>query len=338
MSGFVVADIGGTTLRIGMVAEDFSSVHDVRRVPTEGLARYPGAAAADLQRRVLTQLTAELSGYLESPPGSRADAVGLSFAGPMTADGVALAAPTIWGDGGAPLQVGDELSMRLGVPVMVANDITAAAWRYAATETEPFCLITVSSGIGSKVFRQGEVLVDTDGFGGELGHWRVDPSPDAVACDCGGRGHLGGIASGRGVLLAVRRAAAARPREFARSLLADAAAGQPDEITNQAVAAAVRAGDDFTSGLVREALRTLAMAVGSVFAAIGVRRYLFIGGFAVGCGPRFIELLGDELVQLGCFGLSAAQARSMLALGAADDDHSLIGLGGLLNATQLVRK
>lgn len=319
---YVVADIGGTTLRIGRATDQ--GVEAVRRVATEGLGRYPGEAPSRLQRLVMAQLAMELDDYLRSPDGLGTSAVGLSFAGPITSDGVAIAAPTIWGSASTPLRVGELLAQRLDVPVIVANDITAAAWRYAATEDEPFCLYTVSSGIGTKVFRHGEVLIGDDGSGGELGHWRVDPRPDAVRCDCGGLGHLGAIASGRGILAAARRAAADRPRE---SLL-------PAEITNEALAAAIRHGDAFAVDLLRAALQPLASAVACVFASIGIRRHLFIGGFAVAVGEKFTEVLADELVRLGCFGLTPAQTRAMVRLGFADDDHSLIGMGQLLTRSR----
>jgi glucokinase len=214
--------------------------------------------------------------------------------------------------------------------VLVANDITAAAWRYSATETDPFCLFTISSGIGNKVLRHGDVLIDDDGFGGELGHWRVDPSPDAIPCDCGGRGHLGAMASGRGMVAAARVAAAEQPVSFALSSLYGLADGDPVAITSESLVAAVRADDEFALDLLRIAVRPLAAAVACVFAAIGIRRYVFIGGFALAIGDRFIDLLGDELVRQGCFGLTAQQTRAMLRLGAADDDHSLIGIGELL--------
>ncbi|MGW1598503.1 ROK family protein [Streptomyces sp. NPDC002343] len=325
----VVADLGGTTLRIGRIAAD-GGIEAVRRVTTDGIGRHGPGPARTLQRRVLDQLVRQLEEYLDSPDGHGASAVGLSFAGPLAKDGVVRAAPTLWGAEADPVHVGDLLSARLGLPVLVANDITAAAWRYAETEAQPFCLITISSGIGSKVFRHGEVLVDDQGHGGELGHWRVDPSEDATPCDCGGRGHLGAVASGRGILRAARAAAAADPPAFARSALAAPAGHRPEGITNEALARAVRAGDPFATRTLRGSLRPLASAVNCLFTAIGIRRYLFIGGFAVAVGERFVSLLGDELVRLGCFGLDGAEARAMLALGAADDDHCLIGMGRML--------
>jgi glucokinase len=320
-----VLDVGGTTLRTGTYDPATGAVSGVRRVLVEGMARHPGDPVAVLQQRVVDQIVHEAGRHTGGPR-----AVGVAFAGPISASGLVLAAPTVWGRRGDPLPLGQLLTERIGAPVVVVNDLTAAAWRYAATEAEPFCLLTVSSGIGNKVFRNGEVLLDADGHGGELGHWVCDPSPDAPLCDCGARGHLGGIASGRGVLAAARRAAAADPARFARSRLAGLCGGRADGITNPAVAAAVREGDEFTTEVLRGTLTHLAQAIGAVFTSIGVCRYLVMGGFALAVGERYRELLVGELVRLGCFGLDATAVDALVSLGRPDDDHGLIGVGRLL--------
>lgn len=322
---FTVVDLGGTTLRIARYDVGTGRVDDVRRVPTEGLARHPGAPVPVLQSLVAEQL-AGLAEQAVARHGSRALAV--AFAGPVTAVGEALTAPTIWGGRGAPLPLRRLLEERVGVPVVVVNDLTAAVWRYVdGPDQPPFCLITVSSGIGSKVYRAGEVLLDAEGHGGELGHWRCDLSPDAPPCDCGGRGHLGGIASGRGVLAAAHRAALADPDGYARSALPD-----PELLDNPALVAAIRAGDAFATAVLRGTLTHLASAITSVFTSIGVRRYVLMGGFALAVGPRYVRLLTEELERLGCFGLTPAEIGRMVELGAPDDDHGLIGAGRLLAA------
>ncbi|MBO1334473.1 ROK family protein [Streptomyces sp. VRA16 Mangrove soil] len=324
---FTVLDVGGTTLRIAEYAPATGTLSRVRRVPVDGMARDPDAPVAVLQERVVAQLVREIEAHASTGPAPRA--VGVAFAGPITAGGLVLAAPTVWGRRGAPLPLGARLSERLGVPVIVVNDLTAAAWRYAAGEDEPFCLLTVSSGIGNKVFRGGEILLDADGHGGELGHWTCDTSPDAPLCDCGGRGHLGAIASGRGVLAAARRAATAEPSGFASSLLAGEH-GSPEALTNEALAAAIRADDPFATAVLRGTLTPLAQAIGSVFTSIGICRYIVMGGFALAVGERYRRLLVGELTRLGCFGLDAAAVDAMVSLGVADDDHGLIGAGRLL--------
>ncbi|MDT0611133.1 ROK family protein [Streptomyces lancefieldiae] len=324
---FTVLDVGGTTLRTGSYDPATASLTRVRRIPVEGMARHPRDSVAVLQHRVVEQIVHEAGRHT---PRTAPRAVGVAFAGPISAGGLVLAAPTVWGRRGDPLPLGELLTERIGVPVVVVNDLTAAAWRYAATETEPFCLITVSSGIGNKVFRGGEVLLDADGHGGELGHWVCDPSPGAPLCDCGGRGHLGAIASGRGVLAAVRRAAGADPAGFARSGLAARCGGRAADVDNPAIAAAVREGDAFTTQVLRGTLTHLAQAMTAVFTSIGVCRYVVMGGFALAIGERYRELLVGELVRLGCFGLDVDAVDAMVSLGRPDDDHGLIGVGRLL--------
>ncbi|MFJ3640747.1 ROK family protein [Streptomyces sp. NPDC090108] len=333
-SVFTVVDLGGTTLRIARYDTATREVGDVRRVPTAGLAGHPGTSAAGLQSKVVEQLCS-LAADAVRRHGSTA--LGVAFAGPVTADGRVLAAPTVWSGGGEPVPLRLLLEERLGVPVVVVNDLTAAVWRYVeGPDQQPFCLITVSSGIGCKVYRAGEVLLDADGHGGELGHWTCDPSPDAPLCDCGGRGHLGGIASGRGTLAAARRAAHADPDGYARSALAQAAP-DPEGLDNPAFAAAVRGGDPFATTVLRGGLAHLASAVTAVFTSIGVRRYVLMGGFALALGPHCVRLLGEELERLGCFGLDAAEIRRMVVLGAPDDDHGLVGAGRLLAARGAAR-
>ncbi|WP_311765183.1 ROK family protein [Streptomyces zingiberis] len=329
----VVADIGGTTLRIARWDPHTGNLSGVRRRPVSGITARPGLDARELQAGVVDQLSSELSDHLDAEASDAGiPAVGLSFAGPVTSDGLVTAAPTIWGEGGEPLPLGAVLGERLGRPVLVANDITAAVWRYAESEPEPFCLITVSSGIGNKVFRNGEVLVHPAGYGGELGHWRSDPSPGAARCDCGGRGHLGALASGRGMLSAARRAAGGDPAGFAGSLLAVHAKGRAHGITNEALAAAIRGGDPFATAVLRGGLRHLSSAIAAMFTTIGIVRYIVIGGFALAIGERYIELLGDELSQQGCFGMDPDGMRNMVRLGMTDDDHSLIGIGRMLTS------
>lgn len=334
-TAFTVVDLGGTTLRIARYDAATGAVTDIRRTPTDGMARHPGAPVPELQTRVSEQLAALAA---EAVRRHRSSALAVAFAGPVTADGRIVTAPTVWGERGEILPLRLLLEERLGIPVVVVNDLTAAVWRYVNTPDErPFCLITVSSGIGSKVYRAGEVLLDAEGHGGELGHWTCDPSPQALVCDCGGRGHLGGIASGRGTLAAARRAALADPARYARSALARSAP-DPEHLDNRMLVAAVRARDAFATAVLRGGLRHLASAITSVFTSIGVRRFVLMGGFAQAVGPLYVRLLTEELEHLGCFGLDTEEVRRMVVLGAPDDDHGLVGAGRLLAVRRTARQ
>ncbi|MYQ91327.1 ROK family protein, partial [Streptomyces sp. SID4946] len=106
----------------------------------------------------------------------------------------------------------------------------------------------------------------------------------------------------------------------------------PDRLDNPALVAAIRSGDPFATGVLRSVLPYLASAIISVFTSIGIRRYILMGGFALAVGPRYVQLLTEELERLGCFGLDSDGIRRMVTLGAPDDDHGLIGAGRLLAA------
>ncbi|MCX4698832.1 ROK family protein [Streptomyces sp. NBC_01373] len=331
----IVVDVGGTTLRTACWDADVQALSGVRRVPVRGTGGLDTEDVVGVQRSVVEQLVEEIELVRGSAEGFGAVAVGVAFAGPVTGAGTVTGAPTVWGGGGPALPLAELLRERTGMPVTVVNDTTAAAWRYADPGGPAFCLFTVSSGISNKIYVGDDVLVDAGGHGGELGHLLCDPAPDAPRCDCGGRGHLGALASGRGMLAAARRAARAEPGAFAVSRLAELCAGtatppQPDDITNRQLARAAHEGDPFAVAVVRTGLAHLATAVSSVFLAAGIRRYVFVGGFALAVGERFLDVLAEELLRVGCFGLTAPEIRDMLVLGAPDDDHCLIGMGRLL--------
>ncbi|WP_119580091.1 ROK family protein [Streptomyces europaeiscabiei] len=327
---FTVVDIGGTTLRTAHYTPDADTLNDVHRVPTQGIACYPDEPVRALQDRVVEHLGDQMADAIAR---HRSSAAAVAFAGPVTADGTVRAAPTIWGRPGQPLPLKNLLEGRLGIPVLVINDVTAAVWRYASRsgDEESFCLITVSSGIGSKIFLAGKVLLDSQGHGGELGHWTCDTSAQAPFCECGERGHLGALASGRGAQAAARRAAKADPDGYAQSQLA-ALAPDPASLDTQALAAAIRNGDPFATDILRAGLTHLASAITALFTAIGVRRFIIMGGFALAVGSPYASLLTEEIERLGCFGLTDAELQHMIHLGEPDDDHGLIGAGRLLTA------
>lgn len=340
-SNYIVIDVGGTNLRMARFDPVSGRLDAVARHPMVNFYRLPGASVGAVQEAVVQQLLGHIQAML-AEPAWRTEAVCISFAGPIDDAGDVVGAPTVWGGGGAPLPLARRLSDAVGLPVHVLNDVTAAAWRYADAIAEPFCLITVSSGIGNKVLYDGKVLVNRYGYGGEIGHLRVDHSDDAPLCDCGGRGHLGALGSGRGAVETAKRHARADPAGYAASLLHAASGGQIERIDAVQIVAAVKGGDEFAWRCVRHGIGHLARAVAGMYAAIGVRRYVIMGGFAQALAPHYLQCLAQELQQVGMFGIAPEAIPGLLQMAAPDDDHGLIGAGRYLqrllaNAARLGR-
>ncbi len=289
------------------------SFHTVAsRSPAEIYARVIDAMQ-DLARGVL----------LEAGPA----VVSLAFPGPLDPRGNALAAPTVLGGSlRTPLPVRDDVARAWpDARVLVMNDLTAAGYRYLRAPGDDLCVVTVSSGIGHKVFVDGRPLIGPRGRGGELGHLRVDFAADAPACDCGSRGHLAAVASARGAQAIARRRATRDPAAFRRSLLADRVRDDVDALDTRALVAAFHAHDEWTSALIREVARPLGRALAGIHLGVGVERFVVIGGFALALGERYRQALVAAMAE-SAWDLGT-DWNAMVELGVNDDDAGLLGAG-----------
>ncbi|MGD9723373.1 MAG: ROK family protein [Pirellulales bacterium] len=288
----VTFDVGGTSVRAARYDPLQRTVTQVVHRATPSHRALPDCSIEELREQLfaaLDDVTRELLGA-EMP-----DLVGFAFPGPIDPQGNVLSVPTVFGSRAeAPRPIGRELAARWpGVEIVLMNDVTAAGYYYLQRPDESFCITTVSSGVGNKVFVDGRPIVGPGGRGGEIGHIVVDPSPDAPLCDCGGRGHLGGIASGRGALDAVRRAAARDAAGFRGSALVASTGGSADRITNEAIVAAFHAGDAWVIGHISRVTAHLARVLASIHNAIGIERFVIMGGFALALGEGYRKLLAD---------------------------------------------
>ena len=98
--------------------------------------------------------------------------------------------------------VRDEISRRLGTPVVLENDANAAAlgekWMGAGKDVDDLVLLTLGTGIGGGIISGGHVLRGFVGMAGELGHITVVPNGNP--CGCGNRGCLEKHASATAVV------------------------------------------------------------------------------------------------------------------------------------------
>ena len=92
----------------------------------------------------------------------------------------------------------DLMAERLGLPVFVDNDATAAMlaeWRFgAATDCTDALLLTIGTGIGGGLVAGGALLRGAQGAAAEFGHMTIDF--DGPLCPCGSHGCLEAFVSG----------------------------------------------------------------------------------------------------------------------------------------------
>lgn len=153
-----------------------------------------------------------------------------------------------------------EIAARLGVPVALEDDATAAALGEALAGAgrgaDPFVYLTVSSGIGAGVVVGGRSLRGAHGIAGEVGHLVVDPA--GPRCACGRRGDVEALAGGAAL---ARRARAAWPA----ARLAD---GSPAPRDAAALFRLARAGDPAAQAIADAAADALAHAIGALAAVV----------------------------------------------------------------------
>jgi glucokinase len=320
---YLVFDVGGTQLRAAVYESATSQLADMRTAAAPSYLRFPELSWADLRGRLVIEMSA-LRAALD-PRGAMTSAA-VSFPGPVDGERRVLAAPTIWGSAGV---YPDDFESALrdawkGTDVLLLNDVAAAGYRYMRGPSDEFCVVTVSTGIGNKVFVGGRPLVGPRGAGGEIGHLRVDDSAEAPRCDCGGRGHLGAIASGRGLAARSREHAQRAPAAFMKSSLAAETGNDPTKLTAEAIGVAYREHDAWARERVLEAASALGSTFAAIHMAIGVDRFVLIGGFAVGLGTAFGEAVRAAATR-SCW--RGEEVGIEVTLGETDGRCALIGAG-----------
>jgi glucokinase len=305
-----------------------------RSAPTPNFLDLPELDQAALQSELLTIMARMAAAMIE--PDAVAQ-LGVAFAGPIDASNRIVAAPTIWGNRLiAPIElIGALRCIWPRADVGLLNDVTAAGYRHVTSDDDSFCIVTVSSGIGNKIFLNGRPVIGAAARGGELGHFRVDFDDSAEPCDCGGAGHLGAIASGRGTLRYAHRMAIAQPDAFADSHLSALCAGDPQRLDNRAIAAAFAARDDWTWVIVRDTARHLARALASLHVALGLELFVIYGGFASALGEPYRALLAEQ-AEPACW--NTGQDWNAMVVLDKDAEHSgLAGAGRYMTLRQRAR-
>src|SRR4051794_3939757 len=165
----LVFDIGGTNVR-GAVCDPGSGrpIETAWRA-TPNYLDHPGWDAERLFAATLDAMAAvgrKLTGGV--PPA----VVVVGWPGPVAPDGTALRSPTILGPSlDRSLPVGAAAAgLWPASGVATLNDLSAAGYAYVGRSCGDFCVVTVGSGIGNKVFVDGRPLVGPGGRGGEIGH------------------------------------------------------------------------------------------------------------------------------------------------------------------------
>lgn len=221
-------DIGGTYVRIGVVAPDGRIVNRVdSRLPPHGEPALLHALLADGVR----QATAECG----TPTGRG----GVAVPGVWNrASGVlerALSLPRLEG-----VELHRFFAGAVGGPVYLESDVNAAGWaQWHHLDPRParFVYLSLGTGVGGSVILDGELVRHTRGGAGHFGFLVVDTSVDAPVDAAGVPGCLSAVAAGPALTRATATAAELGPTAAATvpsAVLEQAACGLAVALANVA--------------------------------------------------------------------------------------------------------
>ncbi|MGK7311030.1 MAG: ROK family protein [Candidatus Longimicrobiales bacterium M2_2A_002] len=310
----VGVDLGGTKILAALVTPDGRTVATERRETD-----VDGGFQA-----VVAQVVDAVRACRDDAGGSPVEAVGVGVAGQVTEAGMVTRAPNLfWED--APLRT--ELAEALGLPVVVLNDVRAAAWgewRHGAGRGgRDMAVVFVGTGIGGGIVSGGRMTTGCTNTAGELGHITIVAG--GRECRCGNRGCLEAYAGGWGIAERAREAVGEDPAAGAGML---ERAGALDEITAETVHEARADGDPLARRLVDQTADFLAAGMVSVVNAFNPCR-LVLGGGIVEHVPLYLDRVREH-VRVN--GLEAA-VDELTVVGAA-----LGGEAGVLGAASHARE
>lgn len=305
MNYVIGVDIGGTQIRAALIDEKGCII--CRLQSATPLTAGP-EGVLDRLEEYISQLRAMM------PPKGTLLGIGVAVAGVVEHErGIVFVSPNL--PGWTMVPVRDMLQKRTGLTVRVANDANAAAlgeWHFGAgVGYNHLVYITISTGIGSGVIINGQLLLGRLGAGAELGH---------VVIEKRGRKSWEELASGT----AIRAAAAAAMENNPHTTLHHLATSQT--VTAADVARAYALGDQTAQELMREEAELLGIGLVNALHLFSPE-IILVGGSVVTSNPFLL----DQARQVVHERVIADIYRSVPILVAPlGDNVGLLGAGTLL--------
>jgi glucokinase len=271
----VGVDVGATKIAAGVVSPAGEILNG---------ARYPTASSGDALLETIARAILEVGDGLEVG-GACVAVPGLV----LTRENRVIYSPNLHAIEGIPLK--DELEPKVGLPLTIENDNSAAAWgEYcfgAGKGTQHLVYVGLGTGIGGGIVSDGVLLRGAQGAGGELGHVTIRAT--GPRCACGNRGCLEAFASGTAIGRRAHKVAAERPG----SALGRVAARR--QVLGEDVTELARKGDETALSVLEETGRWLGIGLAG-FVNVFNPEVIAIGGGAMDAGELILKAAREEVM------------------------------------------
>jgi glucokinase len=246
-------DIGGTKVAVGLVTAHGQILH---------AGRAPMAARGSAEQGFRAVLQA-IDVVMPHARAARVRAIGVCAPGWVESQrGVLLSATNLpcWRN----FPLARKIEKHYGLPARLTNDASAAAlaeakWG-AGAEYESIFYVSLGTGIGTAMVREGEIYHGRAGGGCEGGHMSINFN--GPLCGCGKRGCVEMYASGTAI--STRARGLLRQNRNNRSRILKVAGGNISNVTAEIVNKAARSGDNLATQILQEAADHLAIWLGNI--------------------------------------------------------------------------
>jgi glucokinase len=319
---FVGVDLGGTSLRAGVVAKDGTLLALEKR------KTHPELGAAGVTERLIESIERALKSAGLRP--RLVGGIGVGVPGPVdTRHGVIRLAPNL-GTGWNNMPLADKLGAALGLPVYVDNDVRVGAigefTHGAGKDVQDMVAVFVGTGIGGGIILNGQLRGGFRGGAGEVGH-TVVAAGNGIVGKTGQPGTVEPLASRTGMERQVREAVAHGRQSVVPGLIQSVGGGR---LTSSVIYEALKLNDTVMKEVLAAAQQTLGLLAANLVNTLDPEMIVFGGGVTERLGQKFVAPI--RVVAYANF-INKQNARSVKIVPAALKDAS-----GVVGAAVLARE
>lgn len=284
---YIGVDVGGQTIKTGVVDYKGQPVEDISIVPTKS------ELGADV---FLSQVELSIHQSIEKATVSIKDIKAIGVATPGLMDipkGIMthpVNMPTL-----RNIPIRDHIQKKLGKPTAFQNDANAAAygefWAGAGQGTSSLVLFTLGTGIGCGIIWDKKIIEGEHSHGSEVGHIVIQAFGGRI-CGCGNTGHLEAYASETALRKIMTEEIQATPPTMLSQLV------QSEGLNARTLFRAAEMNDALAKKIVEDAAYSLAVGATCMMHTIDPDIVLFGGGMSVAAGPKFLEQIREHILRI----------------------------------------
>ena len=283
----VGVDLGGPSIKVGVVPYDGGRVLGMRSMPTNSDhgAKFVVDRMVEMIRGSMQDAARE-----ENIPDEGFIGIGLGSPGPLDRKtGTVIETPNL-GWRNFPLR--DLISNSIGLEAELDNDANCATigewWMGAGQGVQTLIGVTLGTGIGGGIVLDGRVFHGAADVAGEIGHMTIDST--GRKCKCGNYGCLEAYASGPAIAARAIEGLETGDTSLLPSLVND----DLSRITAETVYEAIVAGDLYAKEVMRETAKFLGAGLATLINILNPGMVVISGG-VTRAGEHLFEPLRAQI-------------------------------------------